>query len=339
MTQHLIEGVGDVIEADMTVPCPTEIPGLNSVPRNITHRRRPDKKRILVEVSAGLGVVIVNAELSRVAFPLGVLPENVKDEYSLIPEIELADASIQFAIGVLLKQVEVSCVEVVAVARELSKQPRAKIKIIENEATKIAVELLYTSPQKCRVVERALSILASLSAQERQPLCRMAQFHFAEQLLKPDLAVRSARLPANVDVDYSIFLGVQIVDVEVGRKPKPPVDRLEHRVAIEELDREGEILTEELVGSAPKELGAVGPRAGDVAWKRQPSRDEQSVAFKVEHQEILLFEDRIVALENILPIRVVPLPTFKPWIVRWKTNPLAIRSRHKVGRCLSGSFY
>src|SRR5262245_13736266 len=105
----------------MTVACPAKVPGFDTVSGNVAYDRRSHQERIIVEEYARLIVVVMNAELTRVTFPLRVLPENVRNENRLITEIPEIDA-VQFAVCVLLKQIEVSGVEVIAVVSKLAEQ-------------------------------------------------------------------------------------------------------------------------------------------------------------------------------------------------------------------------
>ena len=108
-------------------------------------------------MKSGPVVVVVKADLRRVALPPGVLPEQVRDEHGLIPEVR----RVQLAVGVLLEHVEVGGVELIAIARVIPKEPNSQIRVAEDKAAKVADERLNARPNRSRVEVRAVAIIAA----------------------------------------------------------------------------------------------------------------------------------------------------------------------------------
>src|SRR5262249_35212707 len=111
---------------------------------------------------------------------------------------------------------------------------------------------------------------------------------------------------ARVDVHDPVLTGEEIVHVEDGRGSHLPVTRLEAGVAVEQLERDEEVLLDAELLALAEEAGAVRARAADVARHRQPAPFDEGVAAQRGDQEGVLADDRVVALEDILSVGIPP---------------------------------
>src|SRR5439155_23936161 len=135
---------------------------------------------------------------------------------------------------------------------------------------------------------------------------QVAEVVLDEQLLEAHLAVQAGGALPDVDVDRAGVPGVEVVDVEDRGHAQLPVARPEGRVALEELQGDDEVLIEvELIAGA-EELGPSRLRGADVARQRNAAKLEQAVADGGDRDEVLLADDRVVALEDVLVVRVPP---------------------------------
>src|SRR5689334_20750074 len=133
MAEDLIEGMVDVQLAHVTIASPPQIIGLDAVRADAADQRRADEKIVLIEVTAGPVIVVMEAELRGVAVPVRVLSEEIGDEDRLIAEVR----RVQLAVGVLLQHVKISRIELIAIVGIVAKHARAQIDVAEDEAAKI----------------------------------------------------------------------------------------------------------------------------------------------------------------------------------------------------------
>src|SRR5262249_37916218 len=119
----------------------------------------------------------MKAELCGVAFDERILPVEVGNHYELVAKFVAVavdqsreEARVEIAVGVLLQHVEARHVKVVTVVGELAEEATAQIEVVEDEAAKVAVELLNARAQKGRIEIGALALLAAFTAQEGQQL-------------------------------------------------------------------------------------------------------------------------------------------------------------------------
>src|SRR5262249_42529539 len=237
--------------------------------------------------------------------------------------------AIQAAIGVLLERAKVHEVELIPVGAEVAEDAGAEVVVAEDEATEVAGKRLDAEARRDEVVVGA----------------EVAGVVFDEQLLEADLTVPPRRALPGVDVDDARVSSVEVVDVEHGRHAYLPVARPEGRIALEELQGDDEILIEEELIAGTEELGPAGLIGAHVARQRDAAELEQAVADGRDREEVFLAEDRIVALENVLVIRVpepaalvgrilerplVPVPV-------GEAEPPPVGDRDEVGARLRGN--
>src|SRR5436853_4207519 len=153
----------DVPFAHVTIARPAQISGLDAVRANAADQRRADEKIVLVEVTAWPVVVEMEAELCRIAMPVGVLPEEVGDEDGLIAEVR----RVQLAVGVLLQHVEVGDVVLITIVSIITKQARAEIDVAEDEAAKIRDERLNADAHRGRMEIGIVLVFRSAALKER----------------------------------------------------------------------------------------------------------------------------------------------------------------------------
>src|SRR5207302_9446728 len=112
-----VKSVRDVVTADVPIAGPAEISDIQRVRREDADRIRPNEEVVLIEVERRTIMVVMNAELGRVAGKEEILPIIVGDVDVLMAALE----RVQFAIGILLLLIEPEQVELIAVG-----QPRAE---------------------------------------------------------------------------------------------------------------------------------------------------------------------------------------------------------------------
>ena len=265
-------------------------------------------------------------EHQRIAGPDEVLPEIIQDAEVLAAGVEHA---VQAAVGVLLERAKVDDVELVAVGAEIAEEPGAQVVVAEDEAAEVAGERLDADARRDEVVVGA----------------QVAEVVLDEQLLEAHLAVQAGRALPDVDVDHAGVPGVEVVDVEDRGHTQLPVARPEGRVALEELQGDDEVLIEvELIAGA-EELGPSRLRGADVARQRNAAKLEQAVADGGDRDEVLLADDRVVALEDVLVVRVPPPAALEGRVLErplvavpvGNAEPPPVENRHEIGARLGGN--
>ena len=311
--------------ADVAVAVPAQPERVHFFSGQGADGRWSHQKPVLVEMLAARVVQIVAVEQQGVAGPDEVLPEVVHDAEVLAARVEDA---IQPAIGVLLEGAKVDEVELITVGAQVAEDSGAESVVAEDEATEVAGERLDAETRRDEVVIGA----------------EVAEVVFDEQLLEAHLTVQTRRALPDVDVHHAGVPGAEIVDVEDRRHAQLPVAWPEGRVALEELQGNDEVLIEEELITGTEEVGATGLIGAHVARQRDATELEEAVADRRDGEEVFLPEDRIVALENILMVRVpeptafeggvlerplVPVPIGEP-------EPPPVGNRHEVGARLRG---
>ena len=303
-----------------------------------------DEEAVGVVLDARVIEVAVVAQLDRVTqetvaqFRQEVLHVDVANE-DLLPPVGVA---VEPAVGVLLELVEPREVGLDPVREVVALQPHTEVVVGIKKPAEIAREVLDPGDEREEVVVRA----------------HVGEVILNETFLQPDVTVHAVRALARVNVDDVALERVEVVDLRDGRQADRPILGLERRVSLEDLDRGHEVLDEEeLIGLAEKAL-AIGALRADSAGEGERPSLGQCVTLGLEQHEDVVAQDRIVALEDVLRVRieqaaqgrvearraglvgrlarrsVVALPLGKldaPAILERKEPPLAIGGKAGVG--------
>ena len=119
----LIEGVGDVVAADVAVAGPAEVAGVDAVGDDVADGGGAFDPAVLVVVNAGLVADEVVAELGGVAGGEEILDEDVGERDLAAAAVERVEA----AVGVLLEEVEAGDVVLDAVGLEIAEEADAGV--------------------------------------------------------------------------------------------------------------------------------------------------------------------------------------------------------------------
>ncbi len=311
--------MGQIERADVAVAVPAEPHRVHGLLVEGPDGGRADEEAIHVEVLVAAVVEDVQVEHQGVPGPDEVLNEVVHDAEVLLARIE---QPVQPAIRVFLERTEVGGVELMPIGAQVAEQAEAELVVAEDEAAKVAGERLNARAGRQEVVMGA----------------EIAQVVLDEELLKTHVAVETRGALAHVDVHDAGFLRVQVVEVEHRGDPELPVPRLECGVALEELQRQDEILIEKDLVARPEELGLTAIGRADVAGKRDPTQLEQTVADGRDVQEVALPDDRVVALQHVLVVGVPPASLDIRRLQRalvavpvGESQSPAVQDRHEVG--------
>src|SRR5205085_9504833 len=121
---------------------------------------------------------------------------------------------------------------------------------------------------------------------------QVRQLLFSEQFLEGNITVRAVAAFPRVWIDQVVFVGVDEVDVENGRRLDREILRQIAGVSLEELGRDDQVLDEELRFSLTKEIETAGAAGADAAGHRRPPRLDQRVAGERQDEELVLIENR-----------------------------------------------
>ena len=322
-----VEGIRDVDPSDMPLPCHPEVIGFDAVWLVDADGIGTSQEVVLVEVEGGLVVVVVKAQFCRVAWEDEVLAIVVGDEDVLMSVVE----GVEKAVGVFLDVVEEDQVELISVGEPGPEETNAAVGVAEDEAAEVAVEVLVSCPDGHEVVVGA----------------EVCQFVFEEVFLEGDVIVDASRPFADIGVYDGQFIGIEIVEVEDGSEAKLPVGGFEGGVAVEEVEAEFEEVGRKVLVWVAEEIFLVG-----MSRTFEGSRRDGELSIFLDRLELcgevhedVLADDRVVPFEDVLVVRVVPVPFFirvidvrifpafvaVPW---WITSAPAIIDGDKVGRVL-----
>src|SRR5262245_6730220 len=216
-----------------------------------------------------------------------------------ILEIDL----VQLAIGVFLQHVEIDRVVLIPVRREIAEHSRAEVRVAENEAAEIAGEFLDAHAHRCRIEERRTPALALFAAQKRERLGRVSQPPFDEGLLDGVESVETPCTLALVCIDDAVARP-QEIDVGDASDLEPPIDRFERGVAVVHIEREDEVFIGELLPPDAEKLGTAGWVGAYARQGRELSEVEEALAREIEVHENVVADDRVIAFQDVLVIRV-----------------------------------
>src|SRR5262249_24405667 len=155
-------------------------------------------------------------------------------------------------------------------------KPDAKVCVAENESAKIADERLYARSDRSRIEVRP--VLPPFTAtEEPEDFGRVSMANLAEGRLQRDLRFGSRQTSGRVNIDDATPLDAQVVDVDLRRDVDSPVSRFEGGVAVRQVERECEILTEGDLLTLAEQVSGRGPLRVNRTW--QPPRVYQRLAF------------------------------------------------------------
>src|SRR5437867_3073143 len=316
----------------VAVTGPSKVGGFDAVARGVAHQRRSHKEIVGIKMPARPVVVVVIAELRCITFPKGILAEKVGDEHDLVPEL----AAIQFTVRVFLQHVEAGGVELITIASVIAEEPDSQVNVTEDEPSEIADEGLDARANGGRIEIGTFTLSAAAPAQERQKSGCISQPNLGKRILEGNIAVGSRVAAAYINVDDTVFLSVEIIEVEVRRYVDSIVDWLKSRVSVTVVQRETNVLPEKELTASAEEFGAVGILTADVTRNRQTPRVDKSLAFGSYVEKIMLAEERVITLPDVLAIRIQTPSFFEPRIVREADAP-AVGNRNEIRGGLGGA--
>ena len=213
-------------------------------------------------------VVLVGkkTEFRGVALRKEVLNVNVSNLYLLLARLE----GVETAVGVLLQHVEVGQVVVDAVRTQVPEDSHSRLFIREDEAAKVAVELLNAGSDRHEVKVRT----------------KIVEFQFEEPFLQAHMRVEPVGACFDVDVDYAAFLGLEEVQIDRWGETEPEINRLEGSVAAKQIEGEQKGLATKASSSFPKNCSLFGcsdPRPLGIG-KRRRSKPVMLVPVNLRNQ-------------------------------------------------------
>ena len=292
----VIESVTDVDAPDMAIACEAEIVGIDLMRAEDTDRVWSDEEVIAVEFDAGLIVVVVEAELCGVAWEQEVLAEVVEDESVLVAVIK----GIKEAVGFLFGLIKPNDVELIAVGEPRAEESDGAVGISEDKASKVAYERLRAGTNGEEIVVGA----------------EVSEFCFDEPFFQCGVESRAGRTTADVGVDNSEFVDVEVVKVEHGGNADLPVEGFESGITVGEVKLEFEVVDEEVLFGITVEFclsrvgGAFERRCGDGCMAKFMEHEVDSG----DIQKRVLSDDGVVTFEDILVVGVPPIACF-PWLI------------------------
>ena len=214
-------------------------------------------------------VQVVDAALDRVAGVEEVLAEVVGDGHLLAARFERCSGHCWCPSPGGRKPATLNCCRGWSGVAE---QAHAEVGVGEDEAPEIAAERLDPQPHGDEVVVRG----------------EIAELVLAEELLEGGEAAGARDPLAHVDVDGAIFLGVKVVEVVHAGRPERPVAGPKAGIALEQLERENEVLAEEQLVAAAEDVGAIRIGGADSAGGGNAARLEERVVDRRQvHEDVL----------------------------------------------------
>src|SRR5262245_3131807 len=289
----------------MPVAVDAEITRLNAVRNGSAEQRWARLKQACILKRARLVVVVERADLQRVTFDERVLAVDVGDVDPLVAKPDFGEIDVvKLAVGVFLQHVEIDHVVLIPVRREIAEHSRAEVRVAENEAAEIAGEFLDSHAHRCRIEERRTPALALFAAQEWEHPGRVAQPPFDEGLLDGVETVETRFALASVRTDDAVFARPQEIDVGDAGDLEPPIDRFVRGVTFEHVEREDEAFIGELLPPAAEKLGTAGWVGAYARQGGELSEVEEGFAREIEFHENVVADDRVIAFQDVLIIRV-----------------------------------
>ena len=157
--------------------------------------RRPHQKAVLVIVKAGIVAVVEETEFRGVSLGKEILDIKIADVNLLVPLVE----GIQAAVGVFFEEVKVSQVVVEAIGAQVAEDADSGLLFGEDEAAKIAIELLDTGADRDEIEVRA----------------QIVNLGFNKRLLHAGVCVKAIDTFRRIDVHESALAGLQEIQVDL----------------------------------------------------------------------------------------------------------------------------
>ena len=176
------------------------------------------------------------------------MPENIGHVDLLVTPIEL----IQVRVSVLLEHVERGDVVLPAVIVVIAEDADTKVRVIKNEAAKIAYEWLNADTRGNEIVIAR----------------QITQMNFTEGLLQCEEFLFASGPILRIWIYDISFLHVDVVVIVNTDDSKRPLDRLKCGLAFEEIDTDGKIVGVKELVAAPEKLRAVRTICADAARRR-----------------------------------------------------------------------
>ena len=172
---------------------------------------------------------------------------------------------------------------------------------------------------------------------------QVEQFGLDEPLIQGGEGSAAREAVADVGADHGQFAGREIIDVEGRRQLDAPVDGPKRAVAVEQVQRQEEILrVQDLVRIAKEVLVAgIGTALKRRGGRGHLPRFDQGLGRGRHFQKDILADDRVVALEDILVVRVPPVSLDVRIVIDrrmlliiavpfWEADPPAVLRRDEV---------
>lgn len=292
-TSDVIEGVTDVDFVNMAIAGESEVISIDFVRAKDADGIRPDKKVIAIEFNAWLVVVVVKAELCGVTRKDEVLSEVVEDDGILVAVIK----GVQQAVCVFFGLVKPNHIELISVGQSCAKESDSAVGVCKDKTSKVAHERLRAGSDGEEVVIRT----------------EVGKFRFDEPFFECGMVFPSCGSVANVRINNSKFIDIEVIQVEHRSESNLPVEWFETSIAMGKVELKLQIIDEEILLRISVEF-----RLPWVNGALEGTRGNGSVPKFMEHevnggdiQKRVLSDNGIVTFENILVVRVPPMPFFE----------------------------
>ena len=200
-------------------------------------QRGPHQEAVVVIQGARLIVVVIKVELKIVPVEKEILPRKIRDDNILRPPHH---QRVQAAVGIFLERTEEPDVPLIAIRLEVAEEQHSRIAVGKNESAKIAGERLDARADRNKIVVRA----------------QVRQLVLNEQFLERDVPIEARRSVSGIDIYDASLVSAEKIDVEDRRRLEFPVQRLESRIAVKQIERSDEVLLHAVLVAAAEEIGS-----------------------------------------------------------------------------------
>jgi hypothetical protein len=135
---------------------------------------------------------------------------------------------------------------------------------------------------------------------------------------------------ADVDVDDPVLARLEIVDVGDTGNFKAPIHRFERSVALKEIDRDDEGLTDLILTPSPEEFETARITSADILPHRHATKFGVGLADDGEVEKLVVADDGIIAFEHVLAKWVEDISFAETRILRDSDAP-SVLNHHKIG--------
>src|SRR5690349_18235611 len=271
----------------MAVAANAEITDLDRMRSDVANRRGPHEETVAIEFNAASIIVVMKAPGDRVALANEILAEDVRDVDVLMPRVETVEA----AVRVLLQHRKIGAIELITIVIKRAKHARAEIVVGKNKTAEVGDKRLNTGTHGNEIVVRV----------------EVSQFHFAKSFFKRRVPVSPICATSHVDVDNAVLTRVEIIRHAEGRRELDgPIARLERRVAVKQLEAELQRLCCRKLFRTPKKLRALRIDSAHARrCRRTTLLNVRRTDSGEDHEQLVAF-DRVIALEDVLIVRIPP---------------------------------